>query len=48
MSDALMYTLGTRLPCQFNVRNYFAYKRLIRSRIRVKFASLAYLGLRII
>ena len=48
MSDALMYTPGTRIPCLLGVRNSFANKRLLRPRIVVKLASLAYLGFRII
>ena len=45
-------TRGTRIPRVLGVRNnlynYFAYKSLRRSRIRVKLASPAYLELRII
>ena len=52
-SDALPYTLGTRISRLLGVRNYlnnyFAmYTRLTCSRIRVKLASPAYLGLGII
>ena len=52
MSDELSYTCGTRIPCILGVKNYFnnyfAYKPLKRSRIRVQLASPAYLGLGII
>ena len=49
MSDELPNTSGTRFPRLLGVRNYlknyFAmYKRLTRSRMRVEFASPAYLG----
>ena len=52
-SDALSYTLRTRIPCLLGfknyLRNYFAvYKCLTHPQIRVDFASPAYLGLRII
>ena len=43
---------GTRIPRLLGVRNYlnnyFAYKRLTTSRIRVELEAPAYLGLRII
>ena len=47
-----MYTRGTRIPCQLGDRNYlnnyFAYKRLTCSLIRIKLASPVNLGLGII
>ena len=47
MSDALPYTRGSLIPRLRGVRNYlnnyFAYKCLTRSPIRVKLASPAYL-----
>ena len=52
INDAVPYMRGTRIPRLLVVRNYlnnyFAYKRLTRSRIGVELASLAYLWLRII
>ena len=48
MSDALPYTRETRITCLHRVRNYFAHKRVTRSRTRVVVASPAYLGLRVI
>ena len=52
MYDALPYMRGTRILRLLGVRNYlnnyFAYKRLTRSRIQVELASPVYLELRII
>ena len=50
MSDALPYTPETRIPRLLGFKNYLndyfsMYKRRTRSRIRVKDASDAYLGL---
>ena len=53
MSDAFTYTRETSIPCLRAVKNYLnsyfnMYKLLTRSRIRVKLAFPAYLGLGII
>ena len=44
----LPYTRETRIPCRLGDRNYFAYKRLTGTGIRVELASPADLGLGII
>ena len=53
MSDAFLYTYGTRIACLLGVKNYLInyltmYTPLTRSRIRLELTSPAYMGLGII